>query len=129
MEFFKCLLRKFLKNFLNDTFLRGFEKMNSSNFKQNRIAQETRGQNYVNTEKSLINTNKFLMSFSRKLGNHNYHPKGLSRRKILIKIWICLIQHSSQGYFESSQEFIVELYLQKIFIVNKCMPGSSGLHC
>ena len=100
--------------------------MNSSNFKQNCIAQETRGQNYVNTEKSLINTNKFLMSFSKKLGNH---PKGSSRREILIKIWMGLIQHSSQGYFGSSQKFMIELYLQKIFIVNKCMPGSSGLHC
>ena len=103
--------------------------MNSSNFKQNCIAQETRGQNYVNTEKSLINTNKFLMSFSKKLGNHNYHPKGSSRREILVKIWMGLIQHSSQGYFGSSQKFMIELYLQKIFIVNKCMPGSSGLHC
>ena len=73
--------------------------MNSSNFKQNCIAQETRGQNYVNTEKSLINTNKFLMSFSKKLGNHNYHPKGSSRREILIKIWMGLIKALFTGIF------------------------------
>ena len=56
-----------------------------------------------------------LMSFSKRLSNHNYHAKGLSLREILME--------------RPCQTFMIELYSQKSFIVNTCLPGSSGPHC
>ena len=59
--------------------------MSSSNFKQKRISKETKGLNNICAEKYLTNIDKFLMSFSKRLSNYNYHAKGLSLREILME--------------------------------------------